>query len=62
MFDENVEAKLTEKAAEIEASMNAAKDGFFAEFESAHAEDIEAIEQALLAKKQQLQSEISSEQ
>ncbi|MBQ5612511.1 MAG: hypothetical protein IIU88_02230 [Clostridia bacterium] len=62
VFDENVEAKLTEKAAEIEASMNAAKDGFFAEFESAHAEDIEAIEQALLAKKQQLQSEISSEQ
>ena len=62
VFDENVEAKLTEKAAEIEASMNAAKDGFFAEFESAHAEDIEAIEQALLAKKQLLQSEISSEQ
>lgn len=62
VFDENVEAKLTEKAAEIEASMNAAKDGFFAEFESAHAEDIKAIEQALLAKKQQLQSEISSEQ
>ena len=62
VFDENVEAKLTEKAAEIEASMNAAKDGFFAEFESAHAEDIEAIEQALLAKKQQLQSEINSEQ
>ena len=61
LFDENIEAKLQEKAAEIEASLNAAKDGFFAEFESAHAEDIAAIEQALLAKKQQLKSEIEAE-
>ena len=58
LFDENIEAKLQEKASEIEASLNAAKDGFFAEFESAHAEDIAAIEQTLLAKKQQLKSEI----
>ena len=61
LFDENIEAKLQENAAEIEASLNAAKDGFFAEFESAHAEDIAAIEQALLAKKQQLKSEIKAE-
>ena len=60
LFDENIEAKLQEKATEIEASLNAAKDGFFAEFESAHAEDIAAIEEALLAKKQQLKSEIES--
>ena len=61
LFDENIEAKLQENAAEIEASLNAAKDEFFAEFESAHAEDIAAIEQALLAKKQQLKSEIKTE-
>ena len=61
LFDENIEAKLQEKAAEIEANLNAAKDGFFAEFESAHAEDIAAIEETLLAKKQQLKSEIETE-
>ena len=61
LFDENIEAKLQEKASEIEASLNAAKDGFFAEFESAHAEDIAAIEETLLAKKQQLKSEIKAE-
>lgn len=62
LFDENIEAKLQEKATEIEANLNAAKDGFFAEFESAHAEDIASIEQSLLAKKQQLKSEIESDQ
>ena len=61
LFDENIEAKLQEKASEIEASLNAAKDGFFAEFESAHAEDIATIEQTLLKKKQQLKSEIEAE-
>lgn len=60
LFDENIEAKLQEKATEIEANLNAAKDGFFAEFEGAHAEDIATIEQSLLAKKQQLKSEIES--
>ena len=60
LFDENIEAKLQEKASEIEASLNAAKDGFFAEFESAHAEDIATIEQSLLATKQQLKSEIDT--
>ena len=38
----------------------AAKDEFFGEFESEHAADIEAIEQALLAQKQQLKSEIET--
>ena len=60
LFDENIEAKLQEKATEIEATLNSAKDSFFAEFENAHAEDIAAIEQALIAKKQQLKSEIES--
>jgi predicted nucleic acid-binding Zn-ribbon protein len=61
LFDANVEAKLQEKATEIEANLNAAKDGFFAEFENAHAEDLAAIEQALLSKKQQLKSEMAAE-
>jgi hypothetical protein len=61
LFDENIEAKLQEKATEIETNLNAAKDSFFAEFESAHAEDIASIEQSLLAKKQQLKSEIESD-
>lgn len=60
LFDKNIEAKLQEKATEIEANLNAAKDGFFAEFESAHAEDIATVEQTLLAKKQQLKSEIEA--
>ena len=60
LFDENIEEKLQQKATEIEASINAAKDGFFTEFESAHAQDIEAVEQTLLAKKQQLISEMES--
>ena len=62
LFDENIEAKLLEKANEIEATLNTAKDGFFAEFESAHADDIDAIEQSLLAKKQTLKEEIGSPQ
>jgi hypothetical protein len=60
LFDENIEARLQEKAAEIETSLNAAKDAFFADFESAHAEDIATIKQSLLAKKQQLKAEIES--
>ncbi len=60
LFDENIEEKLQEKATEIEANLNAAKDNFFAEFENAHADDIATIEQSLLAKKEQLKSEIES--
>ncbi len=58
LFDENIEAKLTEKATEMEANVNAAKDAFFAEFEGAHAEDITAIENSLLAKKQELKTSV----
>ena len=58
LFDDSIEQKLAEKASEIEAALNAKKDGFFAEFENAHKADIESIEEALLAKKQQLKSEI----
>jgi Cd2+/Zn2+-exporting ATPase len=62
LFDENIEAKLQEKAVEIEANLNAAKDSFFAEFESEHAEDIAAIEQSLLDKKAQLKAEIDTQE
>lgn len=60
LFDENIEAKLKENATELEATLNSAKDGFFAEFESAHAEDITNVKESLLAKKKQLQSEINA--
>lgn len=58
IFDEDVEARLTESAAELEAAMNEAKNGFFEKFEAAHAEDIAAVEQALIAKKQQLKESV----
>ena len=60
LFDENIEAKLAEKASEIEASVNAAKDSFFVEFEEAHAEDIKAIENALKEKKEQLKASVQA--
>ena len=61
LFDENIEAKLTEKAAEMEANINAAKDSFFAEFEKAHADDIASVENALKEKKQQLIASVEAE-
>lgn len=61
LFDANIKAKLSEKATEIENGINAAKDGFFAEFESAHADDLAAIENALLEKKQELKDGIKAE-
>ena len=62
LFDANIKQKLQEQATQIENNLNTAKNNFFAAFESAHAEDITAIEQSLLAKKQQLKSEIKPEQ
>ncbi len=60
LFDANIETKLAQKATEIEANLNAAKDDFFAQFEAAHADDMKAVENALLAKKQQLKDEIKA--
>jgi hypothetical protein len=60
IFDDNIEAKLQEKAVEIENKLNEMKDDFFAEFEKAHADDIASIEQSLLAKKEQLKTEIET--
>ena len=56
LFTADVEAALTANAAELEAAINEAKDSFFAEFEAAHAEDIAAIEEALLARKAELKA------
>lgn len=60
LFDDNIEEKLAEKAVEIEASVNAAKDRFFTEFEAAHADDIKSIDEALLAKKEQLKASMEA--
>ena len=58
LFDDNIKDTLKAKASEIEASVNAAKDGFFAEFEAAHGEDLTKIENELLAKKAELKASI----
>jgi hypothetical protein len=60
IFDHNIKEKLEASAAEIEASVNAAKYRFFEEFESAHADDIKAIENALTEKKEQLKASIET--
>ena len=54
LFDDNIEAALKEKAVQIEESLNAAKDGFFAQFEAEHAEDIKTTEEQLVAKKEEM--------
>ncbi|MBQ9743802.1 MAG: hypothetical protein IJW19_01615 [Clostridia bacterium] len=60
LFDDNIEAKLLEKAEDIEATLNSAKDKFYEDFEKAHANDITSIETQLLEKKNQLKSEIKA--
>lgn len=59
LFDDNIEKTLKEKASELEAAVNSAKDSFFADFEAAHGDDISAIESSLLAKKQELKDKIA---
>lgn len=54
LFSADIKAELSAKATEIEANVNLAKDAFFAEFEAAHAADIEAMEADLVARKQAL--------
>ena len=60
-FPEEITDKLTEEAKNIEDAVNSAKDGFFAEFEKAHKDDIEKIENDLKTKKQQLIAEAKGE-
>ena len=53
-FPEEIKTKLTAEAKTLENKVNEAKDGFFAEFEKAHKDDIEKMENELKAKKQEL--------
>ncbi len=53
-FSADIKAELEAKASEIEAKVNLVKDNFFASFEEEHKDDIERIENELLARKQAL--------
>ena len=53
-FSDNIKAELQAKASELEAAANEAKDGFFADFEAEHKDDIEAMRAALIAQKNKL--------
>ncbi len=55
-FPAAIEDKLLEKATELEAAVNTAKDGFFEKFETEHADDIAAMNDALLAQKAALKA------
>lgn len=55
----DVEGILQAKAVEIEKAMNEVKDNYFETFEKAHAEDIEKINAALAAKKEELKASIN---
>ena len=55
-FSSNIKAELAAKAVETEEKLNAAKTEFFAEFEAAHNNDIEAIEADLIARKEALKA------
>ena len=51
-----IKRKLKKNVDELQATLNSVKDNFFEEFEKAHAEDIEATYQLLLAKKAELKN------
>ncbi len=61
-FSDDIHAELTAKAAEMEAAVNAAKDSFFAAFEAEHMEDLQAMEEALLQRKQSLLASAKGEE
>lgn len=58
-FPSSINDRLTEKAAEAEEKINAAKDGFFEAFETAHGEDIAEMNAALAAAKADLIASVS---
>ena len=60
-FSDDIKAELKAKDTDIEANLNAAKDQFFADFEAAHKDDIEAMEADLLAQKQALVDSVKTE-
>ena len=55
-FSDNIKEELQAKAVELEDAINSAKDSFFTEFESAHKEDLEAMEQSLIEQKNRLKA------
>ena len=55
-----IQSILTDKAQEIDAAANAAKDDFFKTFESAHADDIQAIKDSVAARKQALKDMVAA--
>ena len=56
MFTGKIKRTLRRNANKMQATLNKVKDEFFETFEAVHADDIEAMQQALLAKKQELQA------
>ncbi len=53
-FSDDIKSELLNKAQELENAVNNAKDSFFNEFETAHKDDIEAVEAALIEQKNKL--------
>ncbi|MBQ8409462.1 MAG: hypothetical protein IJY39_11440 [Clostridia bacterium] len=61
-FSDNIKEELQAKAVELEAAMNEAKDSFFAEFEAEHKEDIQKIEESLIAQKNKLKESATTKE
>lgn len=59
-FSDDITAKLNEKAQDLETKLNEQKDSFFTEFENAHKEDIQLLEERLKQEKQSLIDAIDS--
>lgn len=57
---EDIKTILSEKAVEIEASVNEAKNAFFTEFENAHKDDLDAAYAQLVAQKNKLKEEATA--
>ena len=55
-FSDNIKEELQAKAYALEDAVNEAKDGFFADFEAAHKEDIASMEQSLIEQKNRLKA------
>ena len=53
-FSDNIKDELKKNVKQLEDTLNAKKDAFFANFEAAHAADIQATEEALKAQKARL--------
>ena len=59
-FPEEIKSKLTEKAEEIESSLNSSKDAFFETFEEAHSADIKKVTDTLIEEKNALIAAVNS--